>query len=249
MYKQWIMIVIAAFILGACSPMQTVKEAILGPEPKEATTDGSLLDAEPDEGNEVDEETERQSSSDSSEIDGNGEAETESISSSGSYIDASVFANQESNTSGASGSNGGTREETGSRPASEDAGANVDVIAQEEELKDKIYRAVERYEYGLIEAINSGNFQRVAPAITPNSPLYHDQIGLVERLYERGITEKLHQFTIQHYELNSHANEHRVVVDVTVEIIQKDQSSVINDYTWTYTIEERHGEMTLSNLE
>jgi hypothetical protein len=119
----------------------------------------------------------------------------------------------------------------------------------EADLKRDIDRAVETYLVTLIQAINENNFSIVEPILTPGSSLYSDQVALVDRMEDLGITQSLVNFRVVDYDLHVQPNQHIVTVEETIDIIQADGSNEVKDFTWLYTVNEQNGRLTLGKIE
>ncbi|ADU32007.1 TcaA NTF2-like domain-containing protein [Evansella cellulosilytica] len=140
----------------------------------------------------------------------------------------------------------------------EESAGSMDEDKQEEERAPKekevdietaLSNAVGRYLNSLIKAINENDFAYVEPTLTHDSALYHDQIALVNRMDDLGITQALVGYDVIDYDLHVTSNQHIVTVVETIDIIQADGSNEVRDFTWSYTVDENNNRFTLSKIE
>lgn len=100
---------------------------------------------------------------------------------------------------------------------------------------DTITTVMDGYQYEMVEAINTNNYEYVEGYIESGSPLMKSQQKLIDNLYAKGITEELVDYTINDikkvsdtiYEANV-TEKHNIVYS------SGDTKSVSN--TWIYTI-------------
>lgn len=113
--------------------------------------------------------------------------------------------------------------------------------------KSAIEDTVINYIYGLVKAINSGDYDKARPYILEGSPLQESQTGLVERLYEDGLTEEVVNATVTNVEKGD--GEWYVTTKETVKLNYESGDSETKSYEWTYTVEKAGGSFKLSNIK
>lgn len=103
------------------------------------------------------------------------------------------------------------------------------------------------YAYQLTRAINSNDFNLVAPYIYSSSPLYTQQINLINSCVSQGITEQFNGVTLNSLtKINDTKWEAKVTESETV--YYADGSQKPKTFQWTYTIEYISGQFYLTGL-
>ncbi|MBP1971140.1 putative membrane protein YvbJ [Virgibacillus natechei] len=118
--------------------------------------------------------------------------------------------------------------------ADEDADSNVEEVTL-------------NYVYQLVEAINTNDYDKVRPYIKDGSELDEMQTDLVERLDEAGMTQEVLNATVTTIEETN--GRWLVTTDETIKEIYASGEEEVNDYTWTYTVEEDGDGVSLSTIE
>lgn len=106
---------------------------------------------------------------------------------------------------------------------------------------------LDKYIKTLPQAVNTGNYSYIEPYILDGSVLYGMQVALVDYNYEKGITERFIEYSVEKVVwINS----------TTCNIYTEEEyeisfggDSTYNEYEWKYTIVERDGRYYLTNLE
>lgn len=113
---------------------------------------------------------------------------------------------------------------------------------------NQINNLINKYELGLIEAINKNNFKLVEPYLKEGSELYNDQKKLVDTLYSQGVKEEYISHEVGHIYYVSN-DIFRVEVIETIKILNPKKGDVKKDYQWIYTAERIGNDMKLSKIE
>lgn len=115
--------------------------------------------------------------------------------------------------------------------------------------RQAVHSLVADYERQLVQAINTGRFDLVAPYLLPGSALHTAQRKLVARLSAKGITQRY----VHHYPgiLITESSSPRlgIEVHVHVEIFTPGQPQREGNHHWIYTATPRDGKLYLSNIE
>lgn len=98
---------------------------------------------------------------------------------------------------------------------------------------DALADLMDSYETEIINAVNANDFGLVEPYLYESSELYEAQVGLVERLNDKGITEELIDYDI--VEIVCDGDSCTIDVDETVAITYASGDVEEEDYTWRYT--------------
>lgn len=113
---------------------------------------------------------------------------------------------------------------------------------------DQIEELMNKYEKGLIEAINNNNFSLVELYLTEGSPLYKSQKNLVKNLYTKGIKEEYVTHDLGYVYFIS-KNIFKVEVVETIKIKNPQKCEEKKDFQWIYTITNADKTMKLSQIE
>ncbi|WP_417898810.1 hypothetical protein ABN702_22520 [Bacillus haimaensis] len=117
------------------------------------------------------------------------------------------------------------------------------VVLDEESL-------ISDYLYGLVDAINYGDFEEVEPYLLPDSELYKLQKDLVKNLYEEETSEYLIDYGILETEvLEDEKATVLITVSETFEIVKKDEEAGEKAFKWKYTAQVHNGKYYLSKIE
>lgn len=110
-----------------------------------------------------------------------------------------------------------------------------------------IEKATLSYIDALVEAINAGDYSKVASTIQSGSALEDMQKDLVDRLYENGTTQEVVKKDVTSTEKDGDA--WKVTTSETIKISYESGKEETKDYTWIYTVVEDDGNYKLSNIE
>lgn len=131
----------------------------------------------------------------------------------------------------------------------EKAESNKVLVAAQGITGNDIEKIMEKYEIGMIHAINNNDFSIVEPFLIPNSKLYHAQKELVTYLNKKGVREKLIDYNIKTVK-KLDENRYSVVVYEQYEITYRNTGEVIGkNFENTYTVEKREGFLGVSDIQ
>ncbi|GAB2556317.1 TcaA NTF2-like domain-containing protein [Gracilibacillus alcaliphilus] len=136
-------------------------------------------------------------------------------------------------------------EEGGQEKESDKANAEE---ADSENTASAAETAVSSYIENLVTAINSGDYGDVEAYIAAGSELETMQKDLVDRLYQKGITQEIVDYSINEVDVDD-ANMATITTEETITIYYQNGEQETQDYSWTYTVEKDGNSYKLSNLE
>lgn len=109
-------------------------------------------------------------------------------------------------------------------------------------------RLIGDYLYHLVYAINNDAFYEVEPFLLPDSTLYKSQEGLVERLYDNGISQEVIDFEILSVEDESEERS-KIHVLETIGIYNSDGEYREETFEWWYYAQVLDNKYYLFDLE
>jgi hypothetical protein len=121
------------------------------------------------------------------------------------------------------------------------------VPASSTEIPTEVQHVFDGYLNGLIGAVNQSDFSLVEPFLLEGSPLYNDQVGLVDRLGEKGITQELVDYEIK--DVYGEGGDVYIETFERIRINYSDGTSEVNDYNWVYSGTNTNGKFVLTKIE
>jgi len=114
--------------------------------------------------------------------------------------------------------------------------------------QDDAESLITEYCEAMVEAINFQDFKIVAPFIHKSSPMYNQQMELIEYYGEEGITEQFDGVTVKAMKKLSDS-EWLVTVEEAETIFYSDGSSESKTFNWNYTVERTDSKYRLTGIE
>lgn len=113
-------------------------------------------------------------------------------------------------------------------------------------VQESINKIIRKYEYDLIDAVNSGNFALIENDLVNNSKLYNEQYENILKAYNNEISLTIFEFSIKKIvKLND--REYRAVVYEEIEIRRKNFDK-IEKFLTTYRIVNEEGKFLISEI-
>lgn len=117
-----------------------------------------------------------------------------------------------------------------------------------EQIEEELDTLYSDYLNGFIDAVNTGDFSRVAYTMKPSSTIYTQQQSLISNLSNRGVREEAMSCSIQNRYLTSETQA-EIVAEEGIQVVYPDGTIKIISQTYTYLAEkDKNGNWLLVNM-
>lgn len=115
----------------------------------------------------------------------------------------------------------------------------------------EVKASMDKYENGLMDAVNKNDFSCVEHVLYENSNLYKAQKQLIDSLNKQGIKEKLNSYSVDSVEWNAYENVCKVYVkeDIAIKYPGKDYASKKFAYIYSLKYSDKDKAWQLSDIE
>lgn len=135
-----------------------------------------------------------------------------------------------------------------SAPASEEPVNEPAPSAAQDDVQTQLVSGFENYLFGLITAINNGDFSAVSSTMVPGSSIYNQQKKLVDNLHGRGIRESVETYYVESSERITDTCWHLSMYE-SISVLYSDGTSKLVEQHFTYVMEQQaNGAWLVSDL-